>query len=112
MPTPTSTHSEAPQFSYPASIQQSFLDSSDIDLRDGTRVTAAQVWSYLTEEGPVKYPHMYDQSNYFARRISGDVGLSYALKANYLLMTMNDRISRAKSQGTPLVFVQGEIRSF
>jgi benzoyl-CoA reductase/2-hydroxyglutaryl-CoA dehydratase subunit BcrC/BadD/HgdB len=94
-------------FRYPDAIKEQFLAGADILLRDGTRVTPAEVWAYLTEEGPAKYPHIYDQSNYFARRISGDVGLSYALKANYLLMTMNDRISRAKARGVPVVFVQG-----
>lgn len=94
-------------FHYPDSFKDEFLQSDDILFRDGSRVTAAEVWQFLTEEAPVRYPFAYDKSSYFGRRISGDVTLPYSLKHNYLILTMNDRMSKAKARGVPVVFVQG-----
>lgn len=94
-------------FKYPEDIKEDFLKTEDIEFRDGSKATAAEVWEYLTEIGPVKYPNVYDNSDYFGRKISGDVTLPFSLKHNYLLMTMDDRMTKAKAKGSPVVFVQG-----
>lgn len=94
-------------FKYPEAIKEDFLKTEDIVFRDGSRATAAEIWEYLTEIGPVKYPNVYDNSSYYGRKISGDVTLPFSLKNNYLLMTMNDRLMKSKEGGSPVVFVQG-----
>jgi len=94
-------------FKYPEAIRDDFIRTEDIVFRDGSRVTAGEVWQYLTEVGPVKYPNIYDTSNYYGGKISGDVKLPFSLKHNYLLLTMDDRMTKAKANGVPVVFVQG-----
>ncbi len=94
-------------FRYPEEVKENFLKTDDIIFRDGTRATAEEVWEYLTVTGPQKYPNVYDNSDYFGRKLSGDVTLPVSLKNNYLLMTMDDRMTKAKKNGVPVVFVQG-----
>ncbi len=99
---------KAPEFfQYPEAIRGDFLKTAPIRFRDGSQAGPEEIWRYLTEIGPVKYPNVYDNSNYYGRRISGDVTLPFSLKHNYLLMTMDDRMSKAKAAGTPVIFVQG-----
>jgi hypothetical protein len=63
--------------------------------------------SHLTRVGPVKFPNLYDDSNLYSRRLSRDVTLPFTLKNNYLAMTLHDRMTKARAQGHPIVFVQG-----
>jgi benzoyl-CoA reductase/2-hydroxyglutaryl-CoA dehydratase subunit BcrC/BadD/HgdB len=94
-------------FQFPEEVREDFVTSADIEFRDGSRVTAAEVWDYLTKVGPVRFPNLYDDSNLFTGRLSPDVTLPFTLKHAYLLMTMHERMSKAKAQGHPIVFVQG-----
>ncbi|OPX44982.1 benzoyl-CoA reductase subunit C [Ruminiclostridium hungatei] len=94
-------------FQYPETAREAFIKTEDIIFRDGSRATAEEVWKYLTEVGPVKYPNAYDDTEYHGRRISGDVTLPFSLKHNYLLLTMDDRMTKAKENGVPVIFVQG-----
>lgn len=93
-------------FKFPEELKEDFLKTADIIYRDGSRTAPEEIWHYLTEIGPVKYPNLYDNSPEYGRRFSGD-NLPYSLKHNYLLMTMNDRMTKAKEQDVPVVFVQG-----
>ena len=93
-------------YRFPETIREDFLNSGDIVYRDGSRTAAQEVWHYLTEIGPVRYPGLYDNDPYYGRRFSHD-NLAYSLKHNYLIMTMNDRLTKAKDSGIPIVFVQG-----
>ncbi|OPX44981.1 2-hydroxyglutaryl-CoA dehydratase, D-component [Ruminiclostridium hungatei] len=94
-------------FSYPEEIKEEFLQTEDIQFRDGSKATPAEVWEFLTKEGPVRYPFAYDHSRYHGRRFSKDMTLPYTLKHNYLILTMNDRMTKAKKNGVPVVFAQG-----
>jgi benzoyl-CoA reductase/2-hydroxyglutaryl-CoA dehydratase subunit BcrC/BadD/HgdB len=102
-----STLTAPSSFHYPETAREGFLESADIVLRDGTHISPEEVWDFLTRIGPERYPALYDVSKYYSRRISGDVTLPAILKNTYLHMTMDDRISRAKAKGTPVIFVQG-----
>jgi len=93
-------------YRFPESIREEFISSGDIVYRDGSRTAAKDVWHYLTEIGPSRYPSLYDNDPYYGRRFSHD-NLAYSLKHNYLIMTMNDRLTKAKDSGIPVVFVQG-----
>jgi len=55
-------------FRYPEEIRDDFLQTADIQFRDGSKASPAEVWHYLTEIGPKKYPHIYDYSNYYGRK--------------------------------------------
>jgi len=77
-------------FRYPEEIRDDFIKTDDIEFRDGSRVSAAEVWDYLTKVGPVKFPNLYDNSSLYRQRISHDVTLPFTLKHNYLLMTLHD----------------------
>ncbi len=94
-------------FKYPEEIKPDFIQTEDIVFRNGTSVSAAEIWRFMTEEAPVRYPHAYSNSRYYGRRLSRDVSLPSNIKHNYLMLTMNDRISKAHDAGTPVVFVQG-----
>jgi benzoyl-CoA reductase/2-hydroxyglutaryl-CoA dehydratase subunit BcrC/BadD/HgdB len=98
---------ESPVFRYPEEIRDAFIQTDDIAFRDGSRVTASEVWDYLTKVGPEKFPNLYDNSNLFTGRLSHDVTLPFTLKHNYLLMTMHERMTKARAEGHPIVFVQG-----
>lgn len=94
-------------FRYPEEIKDEFIKTQDIIFRDGSRVTAEEIWKYLTEIAPVRYPYAFDKSSYHGNKISEDVTLPASIKHNYLLLTMKDRMLKAKKVGTPLAFVQG-----
>ncbi|MEQ8154092.1 MAG: 2-hydroxyacyl-CoA dehydratase family protein [Clostridiaceae bacterium] len=93
-------------FRFPEELKEDFLKTEDIVHRDGSRTTPEEIWNYITKIGPVKYPNLYDNSPEYGRRFSSD-NLPYSLKHNYLLMTMNDRMTKAKENNVPVVFVQG-----
>jgi len=103
----TSIDDAAEVFHYPEEIREEFIQTDDIEFRDGSRVSAAEVWEYLTKVGPVKFPNLYDNSNLFTGRLSHDVSFPFTLKHNYLLMTMHDRMTKVRAAGHPIVFVQG-----
>jgi benzoyl-CoA reductase/2-hydroxyglutaryl-CoA dehydratase subunit BcrC/BadD/HgdB len=94
-------------FQYPEEIRDEFIKTEDIEFRDGSRVTATEVWDYLTKVGPVKFPDTYDNSSLDGGRLSHDVTFPFILKDAYLSMTMHDRMTKARAQGHPIVFVQG-----
>lgn len=94
-------------YRYPDEIREEFIQTDDIEFRDGSRGTAAEVWDCLTGVGPVKFPNLYGDSNLYSRRLSRDVTLPFTLTNNYLAMTLHDRMTRAKVQGHPIVFLQG-----
>ena len=94
-------------FKYPEEIKPEFIQTEDIVFRNGCRISAAEIWRFMTEEAPVRYPYAYTSNRYYGRRLSGDVHLPSSIKHNYLMLTMNDRISRAHEAGTPIIFVQG-----
>ncbi len=94
-------------FKYPQELKEEFVKTEDIAFRNGTRVSAAEIWRFMTEEAPIRYPHAFSNSRYFHRRLSGDVHLPSTIKHNYLMLTMTDRIAKAREAGIPVIFVQG-----
>jgi len=43
----------AEYYRYPEEVREEFIQTEGIEFRDGSRVTAAEVWDYLTNVGPV-----------------------------------------------------------
>jgi len=100
---------ENKQLVLPESIRERFEQSSDLLFRDGERVTAKQIWHFLTEEAPIKFPYTFDISpgTSFLTKFSGDINLFSAIKRNYVYLSLRDRLARDHAKGTPIVFVQG-----
>jgi benzoyl-CoA reductase/2-hydroxyglutaryl-CoA dehydratase subunit BcrC/BadD/HgdB len=94
-------------YRYPEELKDEFIATEDIVFRDGTRKSAEEIWHFMTEEAPVRYPYAFTRSNHYHRRLSRDVTLPSTIKHNYLILTMNERISGARAKGTPVIFVQG-----
>jgi len=94
-------------FRYPEEIKPEFIKTEDIVFRDGSSVSASEIWRFMTEEAPVRYPYAYSNNRYYGRRLSKDIRLPSSIKHNYLMLTMNDRTSKARENGTPIIFVQG-----
>ena len=95
------------QYEYPSELREEFEATDDIHFRDGSRATAADIWHFMTEVAPKKYPFAYTQKKYAGGRLSRDIHLPSAIKHNYLLLTMNDRINKSRENGAPVIFVQG-----
>ncbi|WP_295458584.1 2-hydroxyacyl-CoA dehydratase family protein [uncultured Thiodictyon sp.] len=90
-----SSVSDAPQYyRYPEELREEFVATDDIEFRDGSSVTAAQVWHYLTEIGPVKYANLYEKHRLYSGRFPRDVSFPFTLKDTYLSMTMEDDLAR------------------
>jgi benzoyl-CoA reductase/2-hydroxyglutaryl-CoA dehydratase subunit BcrC/BadD/HgdB len=94
-------------YQYPEDIKDEFITTEDIVFRDGTHKSAAEIWHFMTKAAPVKYPYAFTKGNHYHRRLSKDVTLPSTIKHNYLILTMNERITKARANGTPVVFVQG-----
>ena len=94
-------------YEYPPELREEFEATGEIQFRDGSRATAADVWHFMTEVGPKRYPFAFTQKRYYGGRLSRDIHLPSAIKHHYLLLTMNDRINKSRESGAPVIFVQG-----
>ncbi|MFA4957647.1 MAG: 2-hydroxyacyl-CoA dehydratase family protein [Candidatus Methanoperedens sp.] len=93
--------------SYPEELKQQFIETNDLNYRDGTIVTAADIWKYMTEEAPKKFPYAFEfgrNNNYL---LSEDVEYFSGIKAGYLTLSLKDFLINAHKKGTPLVHVIG-----
>jgi benzoyl-CoA reductase/2-hydroxyglutaryl-CoA dehydratase subunit BcrC/BadD/HgdB len=94
-------------YEYPQELREEFEATEAIQFRDGSQATGADIWHFMTEVAPKKYPFAYTQRKYVDGRMSRDIHLPSAIKHNYLLLTMNDRINKSRENGSPVIFVQG-----
>ena len=100
-------HSDQGTFRYPEEVRPLFLETPDLVFKDGRRVSPAEIWDYMTEEAPKRYPYAYSTNPSFGGRFSCDVWLLSGIKRSYMGMTAIDRLKDAHSKGTPLVVIQG-----
>lgn len=94
-------------FSYPAELEPQFVETEDINFRDGTSVPASQVWDFMTEEAPRRFPFAFDSSANHIGRLSDDVEFFGGIKRGYLTLTLKDRLLEAHDRGVPVVLIQG-----
>jgi benzoyl-CoA reductase/2-hydroxyglutaryl-CoA dehydratase subunit BcrC/BadD/HgdB len=94
-------------FRYPESIREAFVAGKGLSFGDGTEVSAAEIWTYLTEEAPRRFPYSFTLGANVMTRISPDVTLFSGLKRTYLTLTLKDRVLKAHAKGIPVVLVQG-----
>ncbi|OPX44975.1 benzoyl-CoA reductase subunit C [Ruminiclostridium hungatei] len=94
-------------FRYSEENKERFLDSANIKFDDGTEVTPEEIWHYLTVEGPAKYPNSFEINLYQGNRGTRDETLISSLKAQYLSLTLSERMEKAKDKGKTIAFIQG-----
>jgi len=82
-------------------IGRRFVDTEDIAFRDGTSVTAEEIWRFLKEDAPTRYPRAFNADPHFAAnpRLSQDIELTAGLKRAYLQMTLQDLVTRERASG-------------
>ncbi len=93
--------------SYPEELKQEFIETNDINYGDGTTVTAAEVWKFMTQVAPKKFPYAFDRSinnDYF---LSDDVEYFSGIKVGYLTHTLKDLLLKKHNKGAPLIHVIG-----
>jgi benzoyl-CoA reductase/2-hydroxyglutaryl-CoA dehydratase subunit BcrC/BadD/HgdB len=95
------------QFSYPEELKSQFIETKSINFKDGTSVSSSQVWKFMTEEGPKRFPFAFDSSANHIGRLSDDVDFFSGIKRGYLTLTLRDRLLMAHEKGVPIVLIQG-----
>ncbi|MCL4436797.1 MAG: 2-hydroxyacyl-CoA dehydratase family protein [Thaumarchaeota archaeon] len=98
---------EAKLFTYPERVKSLLEGTGDIVLIDGRRITPSQIWQFMTEEGPRRFPYAFDTRMFHAGRISCDVDFLSGIKYAYIGLTWRDRLLAARKKGIPLVLSEG-----
>jgi len=95
-------------FSYPEELEQQFVETEDIHFNDGTSVSSSEIWKFMTEEGPRRFPYYYDTKSYFriAQRLSEDAELFSSIKRSYLYLTQPDLLQKSHDNGKPIVLIR------
>ena len=86
-------------------IKERFLDTPALGFRDGRKVSTAEIWEFLTVEGPRRYPNQFSQGD--RRGFSEDIDLISGIKRHYLGLSLHDRLNKAAKNGVPVVLIQG-----
>jgi benzoyl-CoA reductase/2-hydroxyglutaryl-CoA dehydratase subunit BcrC/BadD/HgdB len=94
-------------FKYPEIIRERFESTGDIVFSDGHRVTAHEVWRFMTEEAPERWPRAFDITPFNMGHVSEDITFFSGIKQQYLSFTLCDRLEEARRKGIPLVMIQG-----
>jgi benzoyl-CoA reductase/2-hydroxyglutaryl-CoA dehydratase subunit BcrC/BadD/HgdB len=94
-------------FRIPEEIKERFLATRDLVFTDGHRVTAEEIWRFITEDARVRWPYVFDLDPYNTAHVSEDVNFLSGIKIKYLSLTLGDRMKRAREKGIPLVMTQG-----
>jgi benzoyl-CoA reductase/2-hydroxyglutaryl-CoA dehydratase subunit BcrC/BadD/HgdB len=91
---------------YPEETKERFLaQGTGLTLRDGRQISAAEIWDWVSEEGPRRFPNLFTVGKLFGP--SDDVHLLSGIKRLWLSTTLSDRLSLATAKGIPVVFIQG-----
>jgi benzoyl-CoA reductase/2-hydroxyglutaryl-CoA dehydratase subunit BcrC/BadD/HgdB len=94
-------------FKIPEDIKERFINTRDLVFTDGHHVTAAEVWRFMTEEAPGRWPYVFDLDPYNTSHVSEDVDFLSGIKIRYFSLTLGDRMKAARAKGIPLVMTQG-----
>ncbi|NTW48149.1 MAG: 2-hydroxyacyl-CoA dehydratase [Chlorobiales bacterium] len=94
-------------FSYPEAIKDKFIATPGLKFKNGRTVSSAEIWEFMTNEAPRRFPYAFDASANNIARFSDDVHFLSGIKRAYLTLTMKDRLLKDHAAGTPTVLVQG-----
>jgi benzoyl-CoA reductase/2-hydroxyglutaryl-CoA dehydratase subunit BcrC/BadD/HgdB len=91
---------------YPEEIREEFIRTPGYTFEDGTYVSTEEMWRFMTEEAPVRFPYSFIRTR-TCGGISRDVTLFSGIKRYYLGFSGWDRMVRRQRNGRPFVVVQG-----
>ncbi len=94
-------------FKYPEEIKDRFIETNGLDFRDGTHVSPEEIWKFMTDEAPKRFPYAFSMERFYTNRLSKDVEFFGGIKRAYLTLTIKDRLLKAHSEGTPIIYVNG-----
>jgi benzoyl-CoA reductase/2-hydroxyglutaryl-CoA dehydratase subunit BcrC/BadD/HgdB len=94
-------------FRFPEEIKEPFIKTPGLHFLDGSYVDSRQIWDFMTEEGPRRFPFAYSIERNYQNRLSRDVNFFSGIKHSYLNLTLRDRLVKAHEKGIPIVHVEG-----
>jgi benzoyl-CoA reductase/2-hydroxyglutaryl-CoA dehydratase subunit BcrC/BadD/HgdB len=94
-------------FKYPEELKESFVNTPGLDFKDGTTVSSAEIWDFMTKEAPGRFPYAFDLKRFISGRPSKDVTFFSGIKLSYLGLSLRDRLLKAHENGTPIIHVSG-----
>ncbi len=94
-------------FRYPEEIKDRFIETAGLDFKDGSHVSSEDIWKFMTDEAPRRFPYEFSIDRFYADRRSKDVEFFSGIKRRYLSLTLRDRLLKAHSEGTPIIYVNG-----
>ncbi|MCZ7382527.1 MAG: 2-hydroxyacyl-CoA dehydratase family protein [Candidatus Methanoperedens sp.] len=92
-------------FHYPQELKTRLDETGDLEFKDGSLATSDEIWRFMTEDGPRRYPNLFSNSRYYG--LSKDTDLVSGIKRNYFTITLYDRLTNASQNGVPIIFIQG-----
>ena len=92
---------------FPEEMKERFLETGPLPLRDGTQVSAEEIWEFMNVEGPARFPYAFTANPDAPLRMPYKVDLLSSIKLFYLLFSRRLRVESLRQQGLPLVYVQG-----
>ncbi|MBI2953681.1 MAG: 2-hydroxyacyl-CoA dehydratase [Chloroflexi bacterium] len=92
---------------YPEEIKERFLATGPLPFRDGTQASPEEIWEFMTDEGPRRFPYIFTSNPNSPQRLPYYVDLIGSIKLYYLIVSRRFRVERLRKQGKPLVLVQG-----
>ncbi|MFQ5851320.1 MAG: 2-hydroxyacyl-CoA dehydratase [Candidatus Binatia bacterium] len=92
---------------FPEALKEPFCESGDLPLRDGTTVAAEEIWHFMTEEAPKRFPYAFTTTDAGVRRLPNYVELLGIIKYHYLDFSRRFRSESLRRLGVPVVFIQG-----
>lgn len=94
---------------FPEQLKDQFLQTGDLPLWDGRRVSPAQMWYFLTEEAPRSFPAFYASKHnmIMGPSLPFHVELLSQLKLYYLRLTQRSCAEAKRKAGWALTLVNG-----
>lgn len=95
------------KISYSEEYREQFLQSNNITFNDGSVVKPEEIWDFLVNIAPKKYPFAFEDNMFYGSTASDDATLPAALKNTYLNLTLSERLEKATANGLKVAFIQG-----
>ena len=92
---------------FPEALKEPFFESGNLPLRDGTIIPAEEIWRFMTEEAPKRFPYAFTTTDAGVRRLPNFVELLGMIKYHYLDFSRRFRGEALRRLGMPVVFIQG-----
>jgi len=99
--------SSSDTFRYPEALKKDFIKTEGLEFKNGTKVSAAQIWDFMTIEAPRRFPNAFDRTRRYYGRLSNDVEFFTGIKLGYMALSFRDRLLEAHENGTPIIHVAG-----